>query len=188
MTKTLLAICTLLALASASFATPMSNASLKGPYSFQLASPHQGYWNVNFICYDNSNNPYNVNFGGNSVSTDSAVGVITFDGKGHATGTFTEYGKFDQAASAATVVTGCNGAGSSGHAVYDAPFTGTFTGTYSVQANGTGALTIAISGGDTSGMILQIGGTAAIRTTVFMTGIDSSTSNKVDVTGMAVLQ
>ena len=117
MTKTLLAICTLLALASASFATPMSNASLKGPYSFQLASPHQGSWNVNFTCYDNSNNPYTVNFGGNSISTDSAVGLMTFDGKGHITGTFTEYGKFDQAASAATVVTGCNGAGSNGNAI-----------------------------------------------------------------------
>ena len=188
MKKILLAICILLVLASTSFAASMSNASLKGPYSFQLASPHQGSWNVGFTCYDNSNNPYIVNFGGTSVSTDSAVGVVTFDGKGHVTGTFTEYGKFDQAASTATVVTGCNGAGSNGNAVYDVPFTGTFTGTYSVQANGTGAMTIAISGGDTSGMILQIGGTAAIRTTVLMTGIDSSTSNKVDVTGIAVLQ
>lgn len=188
MKKTLLAICTMLALASASFATPISNASLKGPYSFQLASPHQGSWNVNFTCYDNSNNPYTVNFGGTSISTDSAVGLMTFDGKGHVTGTFTEYGKFDQAASTATVVTGCNGAGSNGYAVYDPPTMGTFTGTYSLQANGTGAMTIAISGGDTSGMILQIGGTAAIRTTVLMTGIDSSTNNKVDVSGIAVLQ
>jgi hypothetical protein len=49
-------------------------------------------------------------------------------------------------------------------------------------------MTLSISGGDTSGMILQIGGTAAIRTTVLMTGIDSSISNKVDVSGIAVLQ
>jgi len=188
MKKILLAICTLLAFTSASFAAPMSIASLKGPYSFQVASSHENYWNVNFTCFDNNNNPYTVNFGGTDVSTDATVGMITFDGKGHATGTFTQYGKFNQAASQATVVPGCNGSGNNGNPVYDAPTTSTFTGTYTIQPNGTGALSLVIAGGDSPGLILQLAGTGAIRNTVLLTAIDTSRNNRVDVTGIAVLQ
>ena len=177
-----------LSAASATFAATFSDASLKGTYAFQLAGSHYEGWSASITCYDAQGNPYTVWAGGNDVGTDSVVGAITFDGKGNATGTYTQYGKFDQAATNATAVPSCTpGASNNGYAVYDAPTSGTFSGTYSVQTNGTGALALTTSGEDTPTFVLELAGTAAIRTAVLITEYDSTT-NKVEISGYAILQ
>jgi hypothetical protein len=181
-------ICLMLAVVSASFAASPSNASLKGKYSFQLASAHMEGWNAWITCYDPQGNSYTVSAGGSGVSNESILGTLTFDGKGNATGTFAQYGHFDSSASNTTVVPSCTpGASSNGYAVYDPPSNGTFTGTYSIQATGYGAMVLNISGGDNPNFVLEIGGTAAVRTTVFMTQYDPTTY-KMEVSGSAVLQ
>jgi hypothetical protein len=186
--KTMLfAICLLLAAASASFAATPTDASLKGKYSFQLSDVHMNQWSASISCSNPGNNNYTVVFGGSDVSNQSALGVMTFDGKGNVTGTFTQYGQFDQTESNATVVPSCTqGAGSNGNAVYDPPTTGTFTGTYSIQSTGLGAMILTISTGDTPSFVLQLAGTAAVRTSVFMLELDSD--NRMEVSGLAVLQ
>jgi hypothetical protein len=182
-------------LALSAQATGFSNASLKGKYSFQGNGPNQNYWYASITCYDHNGNPYTVSAGGSEVSSQGDVGAMTFDGKGNVTGTFTEYGDFDQAASNATVVPSCTpGQSNNGYAVYDAPVTGTVTGTYLVQSNGTGAMTMTVTGGGGGGggavsFVLQLAGTAAVRTTVFLTQLgDDKSPNKSNWFGVAVLQ
>lgn len=188
MKKTLFAVCLLLVTVSASFAASPSDASLKGKYSFQLASAHMDGWYASIACYDPQGNPYTVTAGGTDLSNQSIQGAITFDGKGNATGTYTQYGQFDSNLSNATVVPSCTqGASNNGYAVYDPPTSGTFTGTYSIQPTGYGALVLSISGGDSPNFVIELGGTAAVRTTVLMTEYDPTTY-KVEVSGSAVLQ
>jgi|SRR3984893_901281 hypothetical protein len=186
MKKMLFVICTLLISVSA-FAT-LGNSSLKGKYSFQLGGAHLNGWNASITCYDPQGHPYTVTAGGSNVSKESILGVMTFDGKGNLNGTYTQYGHFDQNASNATVVPSCTPGGSNnGYAVYDPGAPGTFTGTYSIQPTGLGAMALTISGGDTPSFVLELAGTATIRNTVFMTQYDPTTY-KVDVFGSAVLQ
>jgi hypothetical protein len=186
--KALFTVCLLLVAVSASFAASPSNASLKGKYSFQLSSAHMGGWYASITCYDPNGNPYTVSAGGSEVSNESILGAMTFDGKGNATGTYSQYGHFDSSASNATVVPSCNpGASNNGYAVYDPPSSGTFTGTYSIQSTGYGAMVLNVSGGDSPNFVLELGGTAAVRTFVFMTQYDPTTY-KMEVSGSAVLQ
>jgi hypothetical protein len=188
MKKVLLVLSILLALVSMSFATTISNASLKGKYSFQLASAHLDGWYASVNCKDPQGNTYTVSAGGSNVSNQSIVGVMTFDGKGNVSGTYSQYGKFDQAASNATVAPSCTpGQSNNGYAVYDPPSSGTFAGTYSIQPTGLGAMVITVSGGDTPNFVLELAGTAAVRNTVYLTQYDPTTY-KVDVAGSAILQ
>jgi hypothetical protein len=188
MKKVLCAICISLTVVSLSSAATFSNASLKGKYPFQLASSHLGWWSASITCHDPQGNPYTVTAGGSNVSTESILGTMTFDGKGNTTGTYSQYGKFDQAASNATVVPSCSPGGSNnGYAVYDPAAAGTLTGTYSIQPTGFGAMVLTVSGGDSPSFVLELAGTAAVRNTVFMTQYDPTT-HKVDVSGSAVLQ
>jgi len=185
--RVLIAICLLLVAVSASFAATPTNASLKGNYSFQLASAHMDQWSGSINCPNPGGGQYTLNFGGSTVNNQSALGVMTFDGKGNVKGTFTQYGKFDQAESNATVVPSCTqGAGSNGNAVYDPPTTGTLTGTYSIESTGFGAMILTISSGDTPSFVLQLAGTAAVRSTVFLVQLDSD--NRMEISGSAVLQ
>ena len=187
MKKLFFALCIVLASASATFAGTISDASLKGKYSFQLGSAHLENWFASITCYDPQGNPYTVTAGGSDVGNQSVQGVMTFDGKGNVSGTYTQYGQFDQAASNATVVPSCTpGASNNGYAVYDPPSSGTLSGTYSIQPAGFGAMALTISGGDTVNMVVELAGTAAVRNTVFMTQYDSN--NRVEVSGTGILQ
>jgi hypothetical protein len=186
MKKMLFAICIVLVSTSA-FAI-LGNSSLKGKYSFQLGNAHLNEWNAFITCYDPQGNPYSVYAGGSTVSSESILGLMTFDGKGNIAGTYTQYGHFDQSGSSATVVPSCTpGASNNGYAVYFSAVTGTFTGTYSIQPTGLGAMVLTISGGDTPSFVLELAGTALVRNTVFMTQYDPTT-HKVDTFGSAVLQ
>jgi hypothetical protein len=188
MRKILFTICLAVVAVSSSFAKSPTDASLKGTYSFQLASAHMDGWYASITCYDPQGNQYTVSAGGSDVNNESILGTIAFDGKGNATGNFTQYGHFDSSASDATVVPSCTpGASNNGYAVYDPPSSGTFTGTYSIQSTGFGGMVLNISGGDNPNFVLELGGTAAVRTTVFMTQFDPTTY-KMEVSGSAVLQ
>jgi hypothetical protein len=188
MKKFLFASLLLLAPVSASFAATPSNASLKGNYSVQLSSVHGDQWYGSITCPNPGGNSYTLNFGGSIVSNQPGQGVLKFDGKGNVTGTVTIYGKFDQAASNATVVASCvQGAGGNGNAVYDAPYAATLTGTYSIQSTGYGTMEATISTGDSLSFVLELGGTAAVRNTVFLIQLDSP-SNRVETSGTATLQ
>lgn len=133
-----LAACTLFAFLLSSFATTTpSNASLNGAYSMELANAHLNSWGQNLTCNGN-----NVFMGGSQVREQGITGTLNFNGSGGVTGSFTEYGHFNSAASNATV--SCT---SNGHAVYDAPAPGTLTGTYSIQSSGDGTASITVSGG-----------------------------------------
>lgn len=175
---------------SASFAAAPSDASLKGPYSFQMIGVDDEQWGASINCPNGNGGTYTLYFGGSTVKEESIVGVATFDGKGNVTGSFTDYGRFDQADSNATVVPSCApGGGSNGNAVYYAPSPGTFTGTYSIQSTGLGSMTITVSGVGASGpntFTLELGGTAAVRTTFYMVAVDPN--NRVDITGSGTLQ
>ena len=114
-----------------------SNASLSGAYNFTFSGPHSVFWGQTLVC---GGQPQF--WGGSETRDDSVMGTATFDGAGNVSGTYTQYGKEDQTSSNATVSCGNNG-----NAVYFAPCSGTFTGTYSVQSNGSGTLTLSPSGG-----------------------------------------
>lgn len=170
---------TVLVLASLSFAVTPSNASLKGNYSFQLSSAHGNSWGKQLSCSGKS-----VWMGGNTVKNESIVGTITFNGAGKVTGSFTQYGHFNQTASNNTV--SCS---SGGHAVFDAATNGTLTGTYSLPSSGAGAMTITPSGSSAVGFVIKVAAgnaSSGIRSTVFLTELNSDHS--VDVTGSAELQ
>jgi hypothetical protein len=191
MKKVLLVICILLVTVSASFAAPIGNASLKGTYSFQMNNPQFDGWWASINCPQQNGGTYTVNAGGNDVSSNAIVGTMTFDGKGNVKGMYAEYGDFDQAASNATVVPSCTGASNNGYAVYDPATSGTFTGTYSIQPTGLGAMILNPTGGGSNppNIILQLAGTAAVRTTILLTEYNESNQPyKVKAFGTAVLQ
>ena len=124
-------LCVLLVSISASFAATFGNSSLKGKYSFQLVASHLNMWNATITCQDPQGNPYTVEAGGSNVSTDSILGVATFDGLG--------------------------------------------------------ALVLTIAGGGTGNFLLELAGTATVRTFVSVTEYGDSSPYRVLHSGSAVL-
>jgi hypothetical protein len=168
-----------------------TDASVKGVYAFQLSSAHYQGWSASISCPNNQT----ITFGGNSLSNQSVQGVMTLDGKGNVTsGTYTQYGQFDQALSNATVQPSCTpGQGSNGNAVYDPPTPGTLTGTYAIGTNSTGTLTLIPSSnnGPAPAFYIQLSGAAAVKSTILMVEVDGATDNspnKEEISGIAVLQ
>ena len=98
-------------------------------------------------------------------------------------GTITTYGQFDYEASNATVVLSCTGPTDNGHAVYKTPSTAEFTGTYTIQPDGTGAMTLSFG----ESFILRLAGEdKGIFSKVLITRVNAD--NSVGATGLAVLQ
>ena len=160
--------------------TAPSNASLKGTYAFNYQNAETNAWYAVVSC---------ANFKGSlqaGAVTHTPVqdGTIIPDGKGKVTLSGTQYGHFDQALSNATVVWSCvNGnpvITNFGSAVYDAPVAFTGTGTYSIQSNYTGAMTIT-SNGMTSGFVLRLAATnaaTAFASQVLFHGLNSDNSSE----------
>jgi hypothetical protein len=94
-------------------------------------------WGQNLNCGGNF-----IFVGGTEVHDEAVSGTMIFDGNGNVTGSFTEYGRFDQTSSNATVSCANNGS-----AVYFAPANGTLAGTYSIQSTGDGSVNLTITGG-----------------------------------------
>lgn len=183
MKRLTIAICILLFFGLTSSATTptTSNASLKGTYIFLIHNTKVDTWGQSLNCGGNF-----VFMGGSRASSEVDIGTATLDGAGGLTGTFTDYGNFDSASSNATV--SCS---SGGNAVYFAPQTGTVTGTYSVQSNGTGTITMSVSNGDTfSAQILLVGNCAStgVNDAFLLTGLNPNHPNAVDGSGSARLQ
>jgi hypothetical protein len=183
MNKTPVAIIILLLLVLSSNATTPtpSKASLKGIYVFQMGGARQNTWGVQLTC---GGQPVFV--GGTDTRDQAVAGTMTFNGAGGVTGSFTQYGKFDQTASNATV--SCV---SGGNAVYEAPSSGSLTGSYTIQSNGKGALNITVtpSSGPVGTFTLALAGgcnSMGIYNTVMLTNFkaDNSVANQ----GMARLQ
>jgi len=162
---------------------PSTDASLNGAYSFQVTGVHLDTWGLTQTCFDAQGFPHSTSIGGQVVDTTAAVGSAVFDGSGHVSGTITTYGQFDFEASNATVVLSCTGATDSGHAAYKSPSTAEFTGTYSIQPDGTGTMTLSF--GD--GFILRLAGEdKGVSSKVLITQVNPD--NSVGATGLAVLQ
>ncbi len=161
--KARLVACTVLVLVLSAFAVTPSNASLNGEYPFSFSGAHQYSWGQTLNCGGNFQF-----WGGNIVRQQTVVGTATFNGAGGVTGTFTEYGQIDQAASDASVSCGNNG-----NPVFQAGLPGTFTGTYAIQSNGSGAMVLTPTGGGGGGpanFVLQVGGacSSGLENTVYM--------------------
>lgn len=163
--------------------TSFSNASLKGSYVFYLEGGKQFSWGQTLNCGGQ------LQFwGGNQTRSTAVVGVVNFDGLGNLSGTITQYGQLDQNASDASVSCGNNGQG-----VFLTGQAGSLSGTYSIQANGTGTTTLTVSGGGGGGnngnFILTLAGnctSTGVADTVLLTVI--KTDNAVDISGYARLQ
>ena len=171
----------LFALTSSATAPTPGNASLKGTYVFQLTGPHEESWGATLTC-----NGQPVFMGGSQTRDQAVAGTMTFNGTGGLTGSFTQYGKLNQAASNATV--SCN---SGGNAVYNAPSSGTITGTYSIQSSGKGTmnLTVTPSDGPVEPINLTLAGgcnSQGIYNTVLLMNLKPD--NSVSSQGLARLQ
>jgi len=178
-------------------ATP-SKASLKGSYNFNFSKVRQASWYKNITCtYKSNTTTYTV--GGTSAYTEVDNGVTTFDGNGHVSITITQVHKeINQAETNATVGVTCSSKGgitttSNGYIVYEAPQTGTETGTYTVSSNGTGAITIPGSNGGT--LDIDVGGLSStgIASTILLrdvptAGSEGPGSDDSLGTGVGVLQ
>lgn len=175
-------LASLILLSSVAFGATPTNASLKGIYAFNYQNAETNTWYAVVSC---------TNFKG-SIQAGSIThnpvqdGTVTFDGKGKvALATETQYGHFDQALSNATVKWTCDTHGNPvitnfGAAVYDAPAVITGTGTYSIQSNYTGAMTITVSG-VSFGYILRLAATnatTAFASQVLFHGLNSDNSSE----------
>ena len=185
MKKALIAIFVLFAFTcfAAPKSHPSTDASLNGDYSFQVTGVHLDSWGLTQTCYDAQGFPHSTPVGGQVVDTTAAIGTVAFDGSGHVSGTITTYGQFDYEASNATVVLSCTGPTDNGHAVYKTPSTAEFTGTYTIQPDGTGAMTLSFG----ESFILRLAGEdKGIFSKVLITRVNAD--NSVGATGLAVLQ
>jgi hypothetical protein len=186
-----LAVCTLLV--GSCFAGTSTNASVKGVYVFQFNTSKFEGWNASITC---GTNKHTVTSGATTVAFQTVQGTMTLDGKGNITsGSFTQYGNFDQALSNATAVPSCTpGKSSNGNAVYDPPVVSTITGgTYSIEAGDFGTLspTVDTGNGSSSTFTVILSGAGTIRNVMFAVAVDDGTNNspnRVEVSGVAILQ
>jgi hypothetical protein len=167
-------------LAGACFAaTPApTDASLDGAYVFHFSSVKEVYWSKSVTCHYPTAT-YTFGGGGQSVDNEIITGEATFDGKGHVSISFTDYHKFDESASNASVSVSCPAkAGAqpnidNGQLVFEAPSSGTYTGTYAV--NSKGSATITLSDGEGSlGLSLAAFNSAGLSTTVLIDNPDGA--------------
>jgi len=177
----------LLLLSITALAQTYSNANLNGNYSVQFGTPQTYNWSKTFACPTNSLMTYTVN--GSQTGQSTGSGVVTFDGNGNLSLTFTQIGKENPTASANTTgvtwnsscqVVSVNG----GHIVYQAAATKTQTGTYSIQSNGKG--TLSLTGSSDSLTLLLAATNNGISATVLMS--NAQVNGKSIGTGIAVHQ
>lgn len=139
-------LASLLLLSVTAFAQTYSNANLNGNYSFQTTLPSYDTWSKTFTCPTNKTITYTAT--NSTTAQQISYGAVTFDGNGNVTSiTLTSIGQFNQSGSANTMsvtwnsscqVTSVNG----GHIVYLSATQKSQTGTYSVQSNGSGTITL----------------------------------------------
>jgi hypothetical protein len=124
-------------------ATP-SKASLKGMYVFQFTGVTLVGWSRTVTCQSGSTKWPPTTVRQQSANSQVVYGVFDFDGAGHVSGSYTSLHNLNQTASSDTIVIECTSHGgviiNQGHEVYFPAMTGTVQGSYSVQADGSGAI------------------------------------------------
>lgn len=181
--KPLIAAAAMLAMGGVAFGATPTEASLSGPYVFHLSVTKEAQWSITKKCtYKGDTNTYWA--GDQSAYTELNYGTATFDGKGHVTLVMTDAHRLNQAASNATATITCNSTGGAnttgGNMVYEAPSISTVTGTYTVSASGTGAITLP-DGMGTVDLDLTLFTGTGLSTTVLMRSMDNNIG-----TGIAV--
>ena len=144
--KIVVLITSVLVMCGAAFATSYSVANLNGSYSYQETQPSYDTWLKTFTCPTNPKITYTAV--GSTTAQQITYGVATFDGNGNVSSTGTSIGQFNQAASANTMSVTWNSSCqvtnvSTGHIVYKSATTNSSTGTYAVQSDGSGTITVA---------------------------------------------
>jgi hypothetical protein len=175
-----------LLISTASFAQ-YSNSNLNGAYSVQFGSPETYSWSKTFTCPTNSSITY-IPYG-SITGTNVVFGTGTFDGNGNLSVSLTDIGVENATASGNTMSVTWNSACqvtnvNYGHVVYQPVTTKTQTGTYSIQANGTG--TMSEVGSSQSQTVVLAGTTGGLSSTVLMT--NPQVNGKTMGTGIAVHQ
>jgi hypothetical protein len=175
-----------LLISTAAFAQ-YSNANLNGAYSVQFGSPQTYNWSKTFTCPTNSS----ITFTANGSTTGSQVdfGTVTFDGNGNLSVSLTSIGSENSSASANTMSVTWNSSCqvvtvNDGRLVYQPAVTKSQTGTYLIQANGTG--TMSEVGSSQSQTLLLAATTGGLSSTVLMT--NPQVNGKTLGTGIAVHQ
>jgi len=180
-------IALLLLVPVAGLAQTYSNANLNGTYSVQVGHPQLYGWSKTFTCPSNSSVTSTVNNSQTGMEVNS--GTLAFDGDGNVTINLTTIGEENQTASANTTSVTWNSScevvsQNNGHIVYEAPTTKTQAGTYSIQSNGTG--TMSVPGSSQSQTLLLAGTSGGISNTVFIS--NPQVNGKLIGTGIAVHQ
>lgn len=172
-------------------APTFSNGSLNGTYSFQFNSPIDTEVHASINCTDFFGNPFQfdaeASFG---TRVNVFEGVAIFDGAGNATLTLTSYGAFDLNATQAELqaVTACPGLVGPVNGVFLPPQPVTGTGTYSIASDGTGTLSLSLSG-DVGNPVLNVRLSAAKGQTASIVMMrHSKPDNSIDGTGFSILQ
>jgi hypothetical protein len=184
-------IIAILAVSTGAFAQTYSNANLNGSYLFQYVTPKTSNWSKTFTCPSNSTVTFTVS--GSTTYAQVATGVVALDGGGAVTSfSLTLIGKINQTASNNTVKVTFNSScqvvsSNSGEIVYEAAAALTGTGTYSVQADGAGTLTLTPTTGSALNAVFQLAGTnGGLSSTAIFSG--TLVNGKNIGTGIAVHQ
>lgn len=171
----------LLLLSGRGYAATPTNASLNGAYVFHTSTVKEEYWNATKSCHY-TNITYTYGGGGQSANTEIINGEATFDGKGHVSIDYTDIHRFNPAASNETVSITCPSkpGGSvntnNGHLVDDSPASGSLTGTYVVNSDGSATITLADDQGELD-LNLAAFNTAGLSTTFLIIIPDSPDAN-----------
>ena len=196
-----LVVSLLLLVVSAAFAggpapiTP-NNASLKGKYSFQLASSH-----FNTV----TSNPVSCGIAGSSqppqdyrtwyydTKMEVDTGTATFDGAGNVTITGFAYGILDVSSSVAAISGVCDGTTGQvnwtvGQAVYFPSSPRSITGTYAISSDGTGAILLPAANANLIVRLAGYNATKGLATSFIMFDYQTNKNNAVDTAGYGFLQ
>jgi sorbitol-specific phosphotransferase system component IIA len=177
----------LLLLSVTAFAQTYSNANLNGSYTLQTTRTTYDSWAHSASCTFNGQT-FTYSGGGQTVSTAVSSGVVTFDGIGSVTTTYTDAGEFDQTLSNASVVitfnSQCVPTINNGSAVFDPSRKITQAGTYQVQSTGSGILSIK---GQSSFQLAATTPTTNISNTMLFT-FPNGVPHEINSTGIAIRQ
>lgn len=143
--KTLRLMIPVLLISVAAFAATYSNSNLNGTYSVQTTQPSYDVWSKTFTCPYNSKTAYTAS--GSTTAQEVSYGTVNFDGNGNYSASLTLIGEYNPTASANTLNVQWNSSCNvtrvnNGYIVYAAPTQESDTGTYTVQSDGVGSLTV----------------------------------------------
>jgi len=183
----LILVSTTIAFAAPPATTTFNGVSLlRGTYAITSHQADYESWSALVSCPNYSGWIY----AGSDVGNEATDGTITFDGKGGATYSITEYGRFDYDLSNQTATWACDNNGNpyitnSGHAVYDPPKSQNGTGTYTVQSDYTGRMDV---GDPSSSLYFRLSGVNWIGPATSFTFHSVKSDNSGGDVGTGIIQ